>query len=128
MTLAISGHNALVYRAPASTPSTFTAIAEVGDIQAPGLSRNEFEALTQDKTIDAYVLGVLRRQPMVLSLNFLPGDGTHDHLTGLISALIQEPPPVEGYKLTAPPGSGGPIWIMSGQVKGVDNIKYPVDG
>ena len=127
MTLAISGHGALVARAPFATPGVFTTIAEVGDIQAPGLLRNEFEALTQDKNIDAYIMGVLRRQPMTLSLNFLPSDGTHDHLTGLIYALIQEPPPNEGYKITGPPGSGM-IWIFSGQVKEVQNVKFPVDG
>ena len=127
MTLAISGHGALVQRAPVSAPQTFTTIAEVGDIQAPGLMRNEFEALTQDKNIDAYILGVLRRQPMTLSLNFLPSDGTQDHLTGLQYACITEPPPVEGYKIIGPSGSGF-LWIFSGQVKEVANVKFPVDG
>jgi hypothetical protein len=124
MTLAISGHGTILARAKAATPLTFENIAEVGDITAPGLTRNEFEGLTQDRNIDAYVLGVLRRDAMTLALNFLPDDGTHDHLTGLIKALITEPPPVEGYRMTFP---GGLAWIMSGQVKGVQPTA-PVDG
>jgi hypothetical protein len=124
MTIAISGHGTLIARAPAATPFTYTNIAEVGDIASPGLNRNDFEALTQDRNIDAYILGILRRNPLQLALNFLPSDPTHDHLTGLIKAHVTEPPPIDGYKMTFP---GGIAWIMSGQVKGID-IKAPVDG
>lgn len=124
MTLAISAHGTLLARAPAATPTTFTTIAEVGDITAPGLNRNDFEAITQDRNIDAYILGILRRDPLQISVNFLPSDPTHDHLTGLIKAHVTEPPPVDGYKMTL---VGGIIWIMSGQVKGIA-IKAPVDG
>ena len=124
MTIAISGHGTLLARAPVATPFTFTNIAEVGDITAPGLNRNEFEALTQDRNIDAYVLGILRRELLTIQVNFLPSDATHDHLTGLIKSNITEPPPTEGFRMTFP---GGIAWIMSGQVKGF-SINAPVDG
>ena len=120
MTIAISGHGTLLARAPAATPTVFTTIAEVGDISLPGLMRNDFEALTQDRNIDAYILGILRRNPLQISVNFLPSD----HVTGMLKALITEPPPIDGYKMTFP---GGVIWLVSGQVKGFD-IKAPVDG
>ena len=124
MTLAISSHGTLVLRAPAATPAVFTAIAELGDVTPPELSRNEFDATTQDKNIDSYVLGVLRRGAMTLSLNFLGTDASHDHLTGLIKAHTTEPPPVDGYKITFPDGL---VWVASGQCKGV-SLKAPVDG
>jgi hypothetical protein len=124
MTIAISGHGTLLARATAALPFTYTNIAEVGDIAAPGLNRNDFEALTQDRNIDAYILGVLRRNPLQLAINYLPSDGTHDHLTGMMKALITEPVPIDGWKLTFP---GGIVWIMSGQIKGFD-ITAPVDG
>lgn len=127
MTLAISAHGTLVARAPKATPTSFTTIAELGDISLPGLMRNEFEALTQNRNIDAYILGVMRREPFTVGLNFLPADPTHDHLTGLYKAMIDEPPPVDGYRFTFPPGSGGPIWVMSGQVQHIAP-KAPVDG
>jgi len=126
MTLAISGHGARVYRAPIATPATFTEIAELGDIVLPGFDHNEFDATTQNRNIDAYVLGVLRRDLCTIKLNFLPTDPTHDHLTGLIKATITNPVPVDGFKFVMPDGSN--FWIASGQVKSVNNISMPVDG
>jgi len=128
MTIALSGHGALVARAPAATPTVFTTIAELGDIGFPNLTRNEFDAVTQNRNIDARILGILRRGPWMLSLNLLPGEATHDHLTGLISNIITEPQPIDGFRFTFPPAAGSFVWVMSGQVKEVTNIKLPVDG
>jgi hypothetical protein len=124
MTLAISGHGTIVARAPSATPTTFTDIAELKDISLPGFMRNEFDATTQNRNIDAYVLGVLRREPVTLALNFLSTNATHDHLTGLYKAMITEPPPRDGYKFTLPDGM---VWVLSGQVQHIAP-KAPVDG
>lgn len=124
MTIALSGHGTLLQRALAATPFTYVTIAEVGDITAPGLTRNDFEALTQDRNIDAYILGVLRREPLQIAINYLPADASHDHLTGLTKAIITEPPPMDGYKIIFP---GAIAWIMSGQCKAFQP-KAPVDG
>lgn len=123
MTNAISGHGTLIARALASTPTVFEDIAELGDISMPELSRNEFDATTQEKDIDSYTLGVLRRSACTISMNFLPTDPSHDHLTGLQSAIIANS--IDGYRFTLP--SGGPVWIMSGQVQHIAP-KAPVDG
>ena len=128
MTIALSGHGTKVARAKAATPTVFEDIAEMGDITFPGFTRNEFDAVTQNRNIDARVLGVLRRGPTTLALNFLPNDPTHDHLTGVMSAMITEPQPVDGYRFTFPTAAGASVWVMRGQVKAVDNIKTPVDG
>lgn len=121
----LSSHGTLLARAPLATPGVFTTIAELGDITPPGLMRNEFEAISQQDNIDSYVLGVLRRGAFTVPLNFIPTEATHDHLTGLIKAMITEPPPIEGYRLTYM--STGILWILSGQVKEVAP-KAPVDG
>lgn len=126
MTLALSGHGAHIYRAPVATPATFTEIAEVGDIQLPGLDHNEFDASTHNDNIDKYVLGILRRDPFTIKLNFLPSDGTHDHLTGLIKASTTNPVPVDGFKIIFPDLVN--TWVASGQVKSVNNIMLPTDG
>lgn len=128
MTIALSGHGTKISRALAASPTSFTEIAEMGDITFPNLSRNEFDAVTQNRNIDARVLGILRRGDCTLSLNFLPANSTHDHLTGLVAAMITEPPPIDGYKFVWPSAAGSGIWIMSGQVKAVSNIKAPADG
>lgn len=126
MTLPISGHGTLVLRALASAPTVFTAIAEIGDVTPPELQRNEFDAVSQDRNIDAYVLGILRRGQFSIKMNFLPADSTHDHLTGLMAAMIAEPPPTDGYKITFP-GGGNNAWVMSGQVQAIKPMA-PVDG
>ena len=122
MSIAISSHGTIVSRAKAATPTVFEDIAELGDITPPELSRNEVDATTQDKDIDSYVLGVLRRGAFTVPLNFLPTDGTHDHLTGLQKAIIDNS--IDGYKVTFPDATE---WVMSGQVQAVAP-KAPVDG
>ena len=122
----LSGHGALVQRAPIATPSTFTTIAELGDITLPGLDHNEFDALQHNQNIDNYVMGVLRRDLFTIRLNFLPSDGTHDHLTGLIKSCVTNPPPLDGFKIIFPDLVN--TWVASGQVKQINNITLPVDG
>jgi len=122
---AISGHGTVVARALfSSTPTVFTAIAEMKDVTPPELSRNEFDATTQNLNIDTYVVGVLRRTGFTMQLNALQTDASQDHLTGLMKAMITEPPPTDGYKITFPDGL---IWIMSGQISHY-KILAPVDG
>lgn len=125
-TLPLSGHGAKIMRAPIATPSTFTEIAEVGDITLPGLDHNEFDATSHNRNIDAYVLGVLRRELFTIKMNFLPSDPTHDHLTGLIKAAVTNPVPMDGFKIIFPDLVN--TWVASGQVKSVANIVLPVDG
>ncbi len=121
MTLAISAHGTIV--AVQLTPGgAFTDIAEQGDITPPELSRNEFDATTQEKDIDSYVLGVFRRGTFTQPLNFLPDNNTQDHLTGVTKLLAENT--VTGWKITYPDTTQ---WIMSGQVKGL-KPNAPVDG
>lgn len=124
MTLAVSAHGSLIAYQP--TPGgAFQTIAELGDIDWPGLFRNVFDATTQEKDIDSSVLGVLRRKPFTIPVNFLPTDTTHDHLTGLQALIIANT--VTGFRCTFPPAAGSVEWIMSGQVSNVAP-KAPVDG
>lgn len=114
---ALSGHGTLIAR-------NGTTIAELGDITLPELSRNEFEALTQSENIDSYILGVLRRGPVTIKMNFIPTNATHDHLTGLTKAIIDNS--IDGYTFTVPSLTPW-IWIASGQVQKV-GVVAPVDG
>lgn len=125
-TLPLSGHGAHIYRAPNATPYTFTEIAEVGDITMPAFDHNEFDGTSHNRNIDAYVLGVLRRDLFTIKLNFLPTDGSHDHLTGLLKAAFTNPVPVDTFKMVFPDLTSQ--WIASGQVKSVNNLVLPVDG
>lgn len=122
MTTPISAHATLVARAPNATPGVFTTIAELGDIGVPELSRNEFDSSVHNRNIDDYVLGMLRRGTMTIPLNFIPTDGTHDHLTGLYKAIITNS--IDGYRMAFPDNT---TWIMSGQVQSI-KPNAPVDG
>lgn len=126
MTIPLSGHGAHIYRAPISAPSTFTEIAEVKDVTLPGFTHNEFDATSHNRNIDAYVLGVLRREAFTIDVNFLPSDPTHDHLTGLLKATFTNPVPMDGFKIIFPDLVN--TWVASGQVRDVTNITLPVDG
>jgi len=125
MTLGLSSHGTLVH-VQLTPGGAFTPIAELGDITPPSLSRNEFDATTQEKDIDAYVLGVVRRGAFTVPINFLPTNNTHDHLTGVMKLLKDNT--VTGFKITFP-GALTPSmdWIMSGQVQSFVP-KAPVDG
>lgn len=128
MTLGRTSHGTLL--AWQSTPGgAFTTIAEVGDLALPALSRNEHEALSQDKRIDAYILGVLRRGAFTFPVNLLPANAGHDHLTGLYKHMIDNT--LTGYRITVPAdtpsGDAGVVWIMSGQIQNIEGTA-PVDG
>lgn len=119
-----SGHGTLV--SVQLTPGgAFTDIAEQGDITAPTLERNEFDATTQNEEIDSYVLGVARRGLFNIALNFIPDDATQDHLTGMQKLFFDNT--ITGFKITFPQITPALEWIMSGQVKAF-NIGAPVDG
>lgn len=121
MTIGISSHGTLV--AVELTPGgAATTIAELGDITPPEMSRNEFDATVQNRNIDDYVLGVLRRGSFSVPLNFLPTNNTHDHLTGLYKLLIDNT--ITGFLVTFPTGI---VWVMSGQVQAIKPAA-PVDG
>lgn len=117
-----SGHGALIAWQPSGS-GAFVTIAELRDLTTPGLSRNEFDATTQNVDIDTYVLGVLRREALAFSMNFIEsGEPTHDHVTGIQHAIITNM--VTGWRYSFP---NGLQWIMSGQVQAI-KMTDPVDG
>ncbi len=123
MTIAQSSHGWLIARALAASPTVFTTIAELRDITLPGLERNEFDSSVQNRNIDDYVMGLLRRAAPTVLINFIPGDATHDHITGLWNAIMNNT--LDGYKFTSP--SGDTVYVHSGYVKAITG-NAPVDG
>jgi len=121
--MAVNAHSIVVARAPAATPTVFTTIAELNGVALPGLSRNEFDASIQNLLLDTYVLGMLRRKPVKLSLNFMLGDATHNEVAGLYSAIIANS--FDGYKFTQ--STSSLFWLASGQVQAIDPLT-PTDG
>lgn len=129
MTIAASSHGIIIARALSATPTVFQDIAELDSIALPELSRNEFDATVQNRNIDDYVLGVLRRKSVQVGFNWLEKDASHDHLTGLYSAIISNSR--DGYKFYTQAGVDPQfntlIWVASGQVQSIVP-KTPTDG
>ena len=129
MTTPLSAHGTLLARQPAATPNVFTDIAELGDLKLPELNRKDFDASVHNRNIDSITAGILRRNPMTFPTNFIPNDASMDHLTGLIKAMVSEPPPIDGYRVRwpSPLNTAAYDWIMSGQVLAIAPAA-PVDG
>lgn len=117
----ISAHGTVIARQDNGV-GAFIEIANLGDMTPPSLGRNSIEVTTHNNDIDQFVQGVLRRGEVTFPINFIPDDGTHDHLTGLYSSIIGHQ--TDGWQLTFPDGTD---WIFSG---GISNIvpSAPVDG
>jgi hypothetical protein len=103
----------------------FTDLAEMGDVTPPEMSRNEFDATTQNEDIDSYVLGVLRRGPFQVPLNWIPDEETHDHLTGVYALMFSAV--ITGFRVRFPQVTPPLDWVMSGQVQAIAPTA-PVDG
>lgn len=129
MTITASSHGIILSRALAATPTVFTEIAELDSVALPEIFRNEFDGTVQNRNIDSYALGVIRRKAVQIGLNWLEKDASHDHLTGLYAAIINNT--IDGYKFStnagADPQFSTLIWIASGQVQSLAP-KTPTDG
>lgn len=130
MTEAVAGHGALIAMEldPTGSPGVFTTIAELnGDITFPGLSRPETEVTPHQDTIDAFVMGILKREALQFSVNWLFDNGTHDFQTGLGYAIVNNE--LRGFRLRGPGGSTDTDeWIGSGFVQNLSNTNPVREG
>lgn len=119
----ISSHGTIIEFKPAGS-STWTEIAEIGDIQMPGFTRNEFDITSHNRDIDAYVLGVLRRDPVTFPMFFNKAITSQGLLT---TAVLNGDPATNmtcGFRITAPDTR---VILFSGGVKEMKQTA-PVDG
>lgn len=121
---ALSSHRTLV-DVQLTPGGAWTEIAEQKDITVPGMSRNEFETTTQNEDIDSYQLGVLRRNPLKMGMNFIPTNATQDHIAGLQKLMINNT--MTGWRVRYPDVAATSV-IASGQVQAIGDITAAVDG
>lgn len=114
----ISGHGA-IFSFEATPGGGYVEIAEVGDVTDPGAMRNEFDVTTQALDIDNYILGVLRREALTMTLFWNITNTGH---AALRAALIANN--FVGFKLEYPDGDD---WVGSGFVRQITR-NNPVDG
>jgi len=100
--------------APVGGAVSFTQIAELRDITPPALTRNTIELTNHNNSDDEYIVGIRRHGELSFNVNFVPANGTHDHLTGLQQKWFDGERNV--YRLTFPDGTA---WLFSGFVTNV---------
>ena len=124
--MAYDSYPILIARAPNATPTVFTTIAELDTVALPEISSVITDASVQNYTAERKVASsLLRRKPAMFTMNFLPADGTQDHLTGLYAAKHANPQVVDGFKFTHL--ASGLVWIHSGFVA-IITPKNPFEG
>lgn len=123
MAQGIGSHGTTIEFKPAGS-STWTEIAELGDIQMPGFSRNEFDITSHNRDIDSYVLGVLRRDPVTFPMFFNKAITSQLLLRTAMLDGNQTTNMANGVRITSPDGG---ILVFSGGVKEMKQTA-PVDG
>lgn len=96
------------------------SIGEMGDVQAPALSRNEFDATSHNRDIDTWVMGVLRREPVTFPVFYNHTDASHQ---ACLAAIRDNT--FDEYQVEFPDGS---LWLGSGFCRQFAPAAAPVDG
>lgn len=114
----ISAHGA-IFSFEATPGGGYVEVGEVGDIVDPGQMRNEFDVTVHGLDIDNYILGVLRRDPLTITVFWNRAVATHDAMrTALQNNTFV------GFKMEYPDGDD---WVGSGFVRQITR-NQPVDG
>lgn len=121
MSRAQAGHGTLIAM-ELTVPAVFTTFAELnGDIEFPGINRPETEITPHNDGIDSWSLGVMHRDALKFSVNFIFDDETHDYSSGAYGKLQSNA--FVGFRVRGPGvtvgGIGADEWIASGQVQSV---------
>ena len=70
------------------TPETFIPIAEVKDFDGPSEKNTFHDGTTQEDDSEAPIPSAITRfDASKFTVNFIPSDSTHDHITGMRAAL-----------------------------------------
>lgn len=123
MAQGIGSHGTLVDFKPAGS-STFTNIAELGDIQMPGYMRNEFDISSQNANIDKFVMGILRREPLTAPIFWNKAITSQQAIQTAMLDSNNTTNMTCGFRITSPDGD---VLIFSGGVKELKRTQ-PVDG
>ncbi len=123
--LAVAGHGATIALEmdPVGSPGVFTPVGELnGDINWFSLSVPETNVTAHNDRIDFWIPGVLQREALSFTINYVFNDSVHEEL---IASVLEKT--VRGFQLRGPSGSAGvDEWIASGFVQNLGPIVHPV--
>jgi hypothetical protein len=120
--MTISAQGTIISRSPEGlTPKVYTAIAKLGNTKPPSTGRNEIETSNHNSQDDEYIVGIRRHGTLGFNMGFLPGNGTHDHLTGLYKSVNDGMK--DSWRIVYPDGTK---WEFDGYVTSIEP-DAPVD-
>lgn len=117
-------HGTLILMGDGGEPENFTQITELKDFDWSGFERAVHDASHHTSDWSTVVGGMAKQGSFDFEINYLPGDGTHDELTGLLSLLVSGE--TRNFKLVYPSPSSKTVTV-SGIVTKFEQ-KSPVDG
>ncbi|MGE5619533.1 MAG: phage tail tube protein [Sphingomonadaceae bacterium] len=117
MTQAIGSHGTLLKIGDGGEPEQFTTIAEVTNIQGPGLSMDTVDATSHDSPSyhEEIIAGIKRSGEVTFSINFVPTHATHNPSTGLLRDWANRTK--RNFKLVFP-DVGNTTWTFAAFVTG----------
>lgn len=120
MSNAVTSTGILIKRALLATPTNFTTVGEITEIDPGGMSRNKIETSTHNDGTSSNVLGILRQTDPTFKINYVAADATHIAILADIAANTKNQ-----WQILFPSGKSrvGPAYVQ--QFK-FDNA--PVDG
>lgn len=109
MSNAVTTTGILIRRALLATPTVFTTIGEITEVDPGGMSRNKIETSTHNDGSESHVLGILRQSDPTFKINYVAGDATHIALLSDIISNVKNQ-----YMVLFPSGKvrQGPAYIQ----------------
>jgi hypothetical protein len=85
--MALDAQGTILQMGNAATPEVFTAIANLGDVDGPSLSRDTIETTSHGSPnkYRTFIPGLRDGGEVTFACDFDPSLGTHDELTGMVS-------------------------------------------
>jgi hypothetical protein len=119
----ISAHGTIIEIKPAGS-STWTEIAELGDIGGGGFTRTSIPLFTHNRDIDTYAMGILQRQELTFPMFFNKEIASQQLVQ---DAMLNGDPATNmtnGFRMSSPDGA---VLVFSGGVREMGKT-FPVDG
>src|SRR3954466_11496141 len=89
MSNAVTTTGILIKRAPFATPTVFTTIGEITEIDPGGMSRNKIETSTHNDGSETDVLGLLRQTDPAFKINYVASDSSHINILADIAGNVK---------------------------------------
>lgn len=89
MSNAVASTGIVVERALLASPTVFTVIGEVTNVDPGGISRNKIETSTHNDGSESHVLGITRQDDPTFTINYVGGDATHASLLADVAGNVK---------------------------------------